>query len=61
MTDSTVGGFCHTLAAGGDRVTLFLGFDESIGSAGEFRFEIRSEFKKSKLSLVTIHDWNGNS
>ena len=52
MTDSTVGGFCHTLAAGGDRVTLFLGFDESIGSAGEFRFEICSEFKKIEAFLV---------
>jgi hypothetical protein len=61
MTDSNVGGFNHCLAAGGERVSLFLGFDESIGSAGEFRFEFRSEFKNSKLSSVTIHDRNGNA
>jgi hypothetical protein len=61
MKDSTVEGFSHCFATGEDLVSLFLEFDDWIGSAGEFRFEFRSEFKNSKLSSVTIHDRNGNA
>ncbi len=47
MKDSAVEGFNHCFATGGDRVLLFLEFDDWIGSAGEFCFEFRSEFKNS--------------
>ncbi len=61
MKDSAVEGFNHCFTTGGDHVLLFLEFDNWIGSAGEFHFEFRSEFKNSKLSSVTIHDRNGNA
>ena len=58
MKDSSVEGFNDCCSAGGHRVSLFLGFDDWIGSAGEIRFEFRSEFKNSKLFSMTIHDRN---
>ena len=61
MKDSTVEGLNHCFATGGDRVSLFLELDDSIGSAGEFCFEFHSRFKNLKLFSVTIHDWNGNT
>ena len=42
MKDSSVEGFNDCCSAGRHRVSLFLGFDDWIGSAGEFRFEFHS-------------------
>jgi hypothetical protein len=58
MKDSAVKGFNDCFATGGYLWLLFLGLDDWIGSAGEIRFEFRSEFKNSKLFSVTIHDRN---
>ena len=61
MKGSFVEGFNHCATTGGDLWFLFLGFDNSIGSAGEFRFKFHSGFINLKLFSVTIHDRNGNA
>ena len=51
--DSNVEGFNHCFATGGDRVSLFLGFDDWTG-----RIQMKFVPKKSKLFAMAIHDRN---
>jgi hypothetical protein len=58
MKDSTVGGICHRFTTAGEEMLPRWGFDDCISSNDEFCFDFRSEFKKSNVVGVAIHDRN---